>query len=76
MEYHAAVEKKEFLPITIALMELETIMLSEIDEYIKIDMQKFHKHYLQKQRRKLKQRRQTVLIRIFLKWVIYEDMYK
>ena len=31
MEYYAAVKNKEFLPFTIAWMELEIIMLSEIN---------------------------------------------
>ena len=35
MEYHAAVEKKKFLPSARAWMELETIALGEISQEIK-----------------------------------------
>ena len=34
MEYYAA-ERQEFLPFTIAWMELESIMLSEISQVVK-----------------------------------------
>ena len=34
MEYYAA-ERQEFLPFTIAWMELENIMLSEISQVVK-----------------------------------------
>ena len=35
MEYYAAERKKEFLPFTMAWMELESIMLSEISQVVK-----------------------------------------
>ena len=35
MEYYTAERKKEFLPFTIACMELESIMLSEISQAVK-----------------------------------------
>ena len=35
MEYYTAVKKKEFLPCVTALMELESIMLSEISQAMK-----------------------------------------
>ena len=35
MEYYVAERKKEFLPVTTAWMELETIMLSEISQLVK-----------------------------------------
>ena len=35
MEYYAAERKKEILPFTIAWMELESIMLSEISQLVK-----------------------------------------
>ena len=35
MDYYAAVKKKEFLPSARAWMELETIMLSEINQLVK-----------------------------------------
>ena len=35
MEYYAAERKKEFLPFATALMELESIMLSEVSQAVK-----------------------------------------
>ena len=35
MEYYAAERKKEFLPFTMAWMELESIMLSEVSQVVK-----------------------------------------
>ena len=35
MEFYAAERKKELLPVAIAWMELETIMLSEITQVVK-----------------------------------------
>ena len=35
MEYYVAERKKEFLPVTTAWMELETIMLCEISQLVK-----------------------------------------
>ena len=35
MEYYAAESKKELLPFTTALMEMENIMLSEISQAVK-----------------------------------------
>ena len=35
MEYYASERKKELLPFTTALMELESIMLSEISQVVK-----------------------------------------
>ena len=35
MEYYAAERKKELLPFTIAWMELENIMLSEISQVVR-----------------------------------------
>ena len=35
MEYYAAERKKELLPFATALMELESIMLSEISQAVK-----------------------------------------
>ena len=35
MEYYTSERKKELLPFTTALMELESIMLSEINQVVK-----------------------------------------
>ena len=35
MEYYAAERKRELLPFTVAWMELENIMLSEISQLVK-----------------------------------------
>ena len=35
MEYYTAERKKEFLPFAIALMDLESIMLSEVSQVVK-----------------------------------------
>ena len=39
IEYHTAERKKELLPFTTAWMELESIMLSEISQVVKV---KYH----------------------------------